>query len=81
MNISSSISAPVEPSPRVRRTPTSSSCKASTSDEGDGREKPRVMFTGLIDEMGERTVKELGGEMVDSVYQCTHLVTDKVCKH
>ena len=36
------------------------------------------MFTGVIDEEGERTVKELGGGLVDSVYQCTHLVTDKV---
>jgi len=41
-------------------------------------EKPRVMFTGVIDKDGERTVRELGGELVDSVYNCTHLVTDKV---
>ena len=41
-------------------------------------EKPRVMFTGVIDKEGERTVRELGGELVDSVYNCTHLVTDKV---
>lgn len=40
--------------------------------------KPRVMFTGLLDKSGEETVRELGGELVDSVYQCTHLVTDKV---
>ena len=36
------------------------------------------MFTGVIDKDGEETVNELGGEMIDSVYQCTHLVTDKV---
>jgi len=36
------------------------------------------MFTGVIDKDGERTVRELGGELVDSVYNCTHLVTDKV---
>ncbi len=36
------------------------------------------MFTGLIDEEGQRSVQDLGGEMVDSVYQCTHLITDKV---
>ncbi len=36
------------------------------------------MFTGLIDEDGERIITELGGELVDSVYECTHLVTDKV---
>ena len=36
------------------------------------------MFTGMIDKEGEKTVRELGGELVDSVYNCTHLVTDKV---
>ena len=35
------------------------------------------MFTGMIDKEGEKTVRELGGELVDSVYNCTHLVTDK----
>ena len=37
-----------------------------------------MMFTGMIDKEGEKTVRELGGELVDSVYNCTHLVTDKV---
>ena len=41
-------------------------------------EKPHVMFTGMIDKAGEKTVRELGGELVDSIYNCTHLVTDKV---
>ena len=36
------------------------------------------MFTGIDDKNGEKTVKELGGELVDSVFQCSHLVTDKV---
>ena len=36
------------------------------------------MFTGVTDEEGAETVKQLGGLMVDSVFQCTHLVTDKV---
>ncbi|XP_060070389.1 mediator of DNA damage checkpoint protein 1-like [Ylistrum balloti] len=40
--------------------------------------KPRVMFTGMVDEQGQKTVKDLGGEMVTSVRDCTHLVTDKV---
>ena len=38
----------------------------------------QVVFTGVIDSEGEETVRQLGGEMVDSVYNCTHLVTDKV---
>ncbi|OWF38145.1 mediator of DNA damage checkpoint protein 1-like [Mizuhopecten yessoensis] len=40
--------------------------------------KPRVMFTGMVNEQGQKTVKDLGGEMVTSVQTCTHLVTDKV---
>ena len=41
-------------------------------------EKPRVLFTGIVYEAGEKIVRELGGQLVDSVYECTHLVTDKV---
>ncbi|XP_053394167.1 mediator of DNA damage checkpoint protein 1-like isoform X2 [Mercenaria mercenaria] len=40
--------------------------------------KPKVMFTGVVDEQGEKIVKELGGELVSSVTDCTHLVTDQV---
>jgi len=36
------------------------------------------MFTGVVDEDGQKCVKELGGELVDSIHNCTHLVTDKV---
>lgn len=41
-------------------------------------EEVRVMFTGVSDTEGTEIVQKLGGEMVDSVFQCTHLVTDKV---
>ena len=36
------------------------------------------MFTGGSDEESAVTVRKLGGEMVDSVFQCTHLIADKV---
>ncbi|XP_069491289.1 mediator of DNA damage checkpoint protein 1 isoform X2 [Ambystoma mexicanum] len=39
---------------------------------------PKVMFTGVIDENGEQVVQRLGGELADSVYDCTHLVTDRI---
>ncbi|XP_061475225.1 mediator of DNA damage checkpoint protein 1 isoform X2 [Rhineura floridana] len=39
---------------------------------------PKVLFTGVIDEEGERVVKELGGSLAESVFDCTHLVTDRV---
>ena len=40
--------------------------------------KPSVMFTGVIDKEGEKKIKLLGGFLADSVYGCTHLITDKV---
>ncbi|KAL5017053.1 hypothetical protein ScPMuIL_006642 [Solemya velum] len=40
--------------------------------------KPRVMFTGVVDEHGQKIVKELGGELATSVHDCSHLVTDKI---
>ncbi|XP_066274354.1 mediator of DNA damage checkpoint protein 1-like isoform X2 [Branchiostoma lanceolatum] len=43
-----------------------------------GDSKPRIMFTGVVDRQGEKIVKDLGGDLVDSVINCTHLVTDKV---
>uniref|UniRef100_A0A8D0HCW2 BRCT domain-containing protein n=1 Tax=Sphenodon punctatus TaxID=8508 RepID=A0A8D0HCW2_SPHPU len=39
---------------------------------------PKVLFTGVIDEAGERVVVSLGGSLAESVYDCTHLVTDRV---
>ncbi|KAL7986337.1 hypothetical protein Chor_011503 [Crotalus horridus] len=39
---------------------------------------PKVLFTGVIDEEGERVVAELGGSLAKSVFDCTHLVTDRV---
>ncbi|XP_074641131.1 uncharacterized protein LOC141898885 [Tubulanus polymorphus] len=38
----------------------------------------KVMFTGVVDENGQKIVKELGGELNNSVLECTHLVTDRV---
>ncbi|XP_076809652.1 uncharacterized protein LOC143452530 isoform X1 [Clavelina lepadiformis] len=42
------------------------------------RLKPKVMFTGVIDKVGENIVKELGGHLTDDMHECTHLVTDKI---
>ncbi|XP_067830020.1 mediator of DNA damage checkpoint protein 1 isoform X2 [Heptranchias perlo] len=39
---------------------------------------PKIMFTGLVDENGEKVIKQLGGEMVESVHDSTHLVTDRI---
>ncbi|GFN81430.1 mediator of DNA damage checkpoint protein 1 [Plakobranchus ocellatus] len=40
--------------------------------------QPKVMFTGVIDDQGEKIVKELGGELVSKIQDCSHLITDKV---
>uniref|UniRef100_H2Z4Z5 PAX-interacting protein 1 n=1 Tax=Ciona savignyi TaxID=51511 RepID=H2Z4Z5_CIOSA len=42
------------------------------------RVKPKIMFTGVVDELGEKIVKDLGGHMTDDVQECTHLITDKI---
>ncbi|XP_071118058.1 mediator of DNA damage checkpoint protein 1-like [Haliotis cracherodii] len=40
--------------------------------------KPQVLFTGVVDEQGQKIVKDLGGGLATSIHDCTHLVTDKV---
>ncbi|XP_052258461.1 mediator of DNA damage checkpoint protein 1-like isoform X3 [Dreissena polymorpha] len=56
-------------------TVTSSPALRKSTTDG---QKARVMFTGVLDEQGEKVVKELGGELVTSAAECTHLVTDQV---
>ena len=57
------------------------STQGSSSDAGSqrrGRDKPRVIFTGIVDPQREKKIERLGGSVVDNVNDCTHLVTDKV---
>ncbi|CAI9621552.1 unnamed protein product [Staurois parvus] len=39
---------------------------------------PKVLFTGVVDATGEEIIRSLGGDIADSVFDCTHLVTDRV---
>ncbi|XP_077319245.1 mediator of DNA damage checkpoint protein 1 isoform X3 [Lithobates pipiens] len=39
---------------------------------------PKVLFTGVVDAMGEEIIRSLGGDIADSVFDCTHLITDRV---
>ncbi|XP_063147372.1 mediator of DNA damage checkpoint protein 1 isoform X2 [Candoia aspera] len=55
-----------------------SSCNHTRRSTASGSPAPKVLFTGVIDEEGERTVVELGGSLAESVFDCTHLVTDRV---
>ncbi|KAJ7317292.1 hypothetical protein JRQ81_003454 [Phrynocephalus forsythii] len=46
--------------------------------QGSSAPAPKVLFTGVIDEEGEQAVTALGGSLAESVFDCTHLVTDRV---
>ncbi|XP_035699463.1 mediator of DNA damage checkpoint protein 1-like [Branchiostoma floridae] len=69
------VSAKLTPpeTPAVLSSPSQRTRRAVSGDS-----KPRIMFTGVVDRQGEKIVKDLGGDLVDSVINCTHLVTDKV---
>lgn len=41
-------------------------------------DKPCVLFTGVTDDEAQKAISSLGGKMAASVYECTHLVTDKM---
>ena len=48
------------------------------SSNGDSSGKACVLFTGVEDKESERVIASLGGKMADNVYECSHLVTDKM---
>ncbi|XP_078589951.1 uncharacterized protein LOC144870080 [Branchiostoma floridae x Branchiostoma japonicum] len=74
-NAAPQVSAKLTPpeTPAVLSSPSQRTRRAVSGDS-----KPRIMFTGVVDRQGEKIVKDLGGDLVDSVINCTHLVTDKV---
>ncbi|XP_077180641.1 mediator of DNA damage checkpoint protein 1 isoform X2 [Paroedura picta] len=58
--------------------PAQTTRKQSHSSAVSAAPPPKVLFTGVIDEEGERVITELGGSLAESVFDCTHLVTDRV---
>lgn len=81
----SGISKKEAPAPPLRRQSTENTAEGprarpSRRSQGaaGGVASPRVLFTGVIDEAGERVVAALGGALAQSVFDCTHLVTDRV---
>ncbi|XP_060095159.1 mediator of DNA damage checkpoint protein 1 [Heteronotia binoei] len=58
--------------------PTGTTRSRSHSSAASATPAPKVLFTGVIDEEGEQVVTELGGSLAESVFDCTHLVTDRV---
>ncbi|KAL0984906.1 hypothetical protein UPYG_G00150310 [Umbra pygmaea] len=73
-------SSPVESSP-LAKTSRSSSLTSLSSPGSRSRaasQTCKVLFTGLVDEEGEKVVYRLGGSLAKGVTDMTHLVTDRV---
>ncbi|CAL8247425.1 unnamed protein product [Lota lota] len=68
--------APVKASP-VAKSPRASAASPG-SRLGAACQPYKVLFTGLVDEAGEKVVVRLGGSLALGVSDMTHLVTDKV---
>ncbi|XP_059194665.1 mediator of DNA damage checkpoint protein 1 isoform X2 [Centropristis striata] len=70
--------APVDASP-VAKTPRSSSASPAASGRLRAVNRAfKVLFTGVVDEQGERVLARLGGSMAKGVADMNCLVTDKV---
>ncbi|KAM8952748.1 mediator of DNA damage checkpoint protein 1 [Pelodytes ibericus] len=63
-----------------RRTNRAKSIAGTSSPSIQQSANPKVLFTGVLDSAGEETIRALGGEIADSVFDCTHLVTDRVIR-
>ncbi|XP_073497865.1 mediator of DNA damage checkpoint protein 1 isoform X2 [Phyllobates terribilis] len=62
-----------------RRTNRTSTSVAVTSPYvAQSGSAPKILFTGVVDTEGEEVILSLGGEIAESVFECTHLVTDRV---
>ncbi|XP_053234617.1 mediator of DNA damage checkpoint protein 1 isoform X2 [Podarcis raffonei] len=58
---------------------TRSQPRRQTQDSGVlGSPVPKVLFMAGTGEEGEHIVTELGGSLAESVFDCTHLVTDRI---
>ncbi|KAK7488455.1 hypothetical protein BaRGS_00020240 [Batillaria attramentaria] len=63
---------------RNQASPVKSAADSPSLRRSTLNSKPRVLFTGVIDEQGQKIVKDLGGDFAKSVQDCTHLVTDRI---
>ncbi|OCT67923.1 mediator of DNA damage checkpoint protein 1 isoform X2 [Xenopus laevis] len=66
-------------SPPEARTPRRAVRNLTTSPYTSQRSiTAKVLFTGVVDPAGEETIRNLGGEVAESIFDCTHLVTDRI---
>ncbi|XP_075042744.1 mediator of DNA damage checkpoint protein 1 [Mixophyes fleayi] len=75
---SSALSNPPEIRTPRRTNRTSTSAAATSPYVPHAGSAPKVLFTGVVDALGEGIIRTLGGDIADSVFDCTHLVTDRV---
>ncbi|XP_067865544.1 mediator of DNA damage checkpoint protein 1 isoform X3 [Heterodontus francisci] len=66
------------PQVKTRHRACRLSSHSSSGSLPDSGTPPKIMFTGLVDENGVKVIKQLGGEVVESVHDSTHLVTDRI---
>ncbi|XP_062321699.1 mediator of DNA damage checkpoint protein 1 isoform X2 [Osmerus eperlanus] len=75
------LDSPVAKAARLSSSSSPASSQGSPASARQARaagQTVKVLFTGLVDEVGERVVSRLGGSMARGVADMTHLVTDKV---
>lgn len=75
---SSALSNPTEARTPRRTNRMSTSAAATSPYVAQSGSAPKILFTGVVDTAGEETIRSLGGDIAESVFDCTHLVTDRV---
>ncbi|XP_075692465.1 mediator of DNA damage checkpoint protein 1 isoform X2 [Rhinoderma darwinii] len=73
---SSALSNP--PEARTPRRTNRMSASATSPYATQSAPAPKILFTGVVDTAGEEVIRSMGGEIAESVFDCTHLVTDRV---
>lgn len=66
------------PQMKTRRQTCQPSPASSLASVSESPTAPKVMFTGLVDEEGMDVIRQLGGEVVESVHDSTHLVANRI---
>ncbi|XP_030605195.1 mediator of DNA damage checkpoint protein 1 isoform X2 [Archocentrus centrarchus] len=77
-NVSRKRQAPANSSPMAKTPRSSSASPAASPRLRAASQAYKVLFTGVVDEAGEKVLARLGGSMAKDVADMTCLVTDKV---
>ncbi|KAJ0066313.1 hypothetical protein NL108_010948, partial [Boleophthalmus pectinirostris] len=77
-SVSRKRSSPDSESDPLAKTPRSSTASPSVSRSRAASQSYKVLFTGVVDEAGEKVLTRLGGAIAKDVFDMNYLVTDKV---